>query len=70
VKNTRPEPGWVKLNTDGSSHGNPRFARGWGLIHDEIGNWIVEFACKVGVTTCFLTELWALRDAIVAISQL
>ena len=33
----RPSHGWVKLNTDGSSLGNPGPAGGGGVIHDEEG---------------------------------
>ena len=33
----KPRHGWVKLNTDGSSLGNPRLAGGGGLIRDEDG---------------------------------
>ncbi|KAL0012166.1 hypothetical protein SO802_007274, partial [Lithocarpus litseifolius] len=61
---SKPVNGWVKLNTDGSSLGNPGRAGGGGLIRDEEGNWIVGFACKIGSTTSFLAELWALRDGL------
>ena len=33
----KPRHGWVKLNTDGSSLGNPRLAGGGGLIREEDG---------------------------------
>ena len=60
----KPANGWVKLNTDGSSLGNPGQAGGGGLIRDEDGNWIVGIARKIGSTTSFLVELWALRDGL------
>lgn len=50
------------MNTDGSSLGNSGQAVGGGLIQDEEGNWIVGFVYKIGSTTRFLAELWALRD--------
>ncbi|KAL0013291.1 hypothetical protein SO802_000360 [Lithocarpus litseifolius] len=56
--------GWVKLNTDGSSLGNPGLAGGGGLIRDEEAKWIVNFAHKIGKTTSFIAELWALRDGL------
>lgn len=64
IRWTRLELGWVKLNTNDSSLGNPGFAGGGGLIRDENGNWIVGFARKVEVTTCFLAKLWAIRDGL------
>ena len=59
---SKPVNGWVKLNTDGSSLGNPGLATGWGLIKDEEGNWIVGFSYKIRKTTSFFAELWALSD--------
>ena len=64
VRWTKLDSGWVKLNTDGSSLGNPSIAGGGGLIRDDNGRWIVGFSCKIGVTTCFLAEMWALRDGL------
>jgi len=52
----------VKLNTDGSSMGNPGLVGGGGLIRDENGDWIVGFARNIGITTSFQAELWAIRD--------
>lgn len=54
----RPIQGWMKLNTDGSSLGNPRIARDGGVVRDEHGNWIVGFLRKIGRTTSYLAELW------------
>ena len=54
----------MKLNTDGSSLGNPGIAGGGGLIRDDYGRWIVGFSRRIGVTSCFLAELWALRDGL------
>lgn len=62
IKWERPARGWVKLNTDGSSLGNPSLAGGGGVIQDEEGNWIVGFARNIGITTSFQAELWGLRD--------
>ena len=64
IRWTKPDSGWFKLNTDGSSLNNLGIARGGGLIRDDNGSWIVGFARKVGVTTCFLAELWALQDGL------
>ena len=64
IKWERPARGWVKLNTDGSSLGNPGLAGGVGVIQDEEGNWIVGFARNIGITTSFQAELWGLRDGL------
>ena len=61
----RPSHGWVKLNTDGSSLGNPGPAGGGGVIRDEEGAWIVGFARNIGITSSYLAELWASRDGLV-----
>ena len=53
----RPIQGWMKLNTDGSSLGNPRIARGGGVVRDEYANWIVGFSRKIGRTTSYVAEL-------------
>ena len=53
----RPNQGWMKLNTDGSSLGNPEFAGGGGVVRDEHGNWIVGFSRKIGRTTSYVVEL-------------
>ena len=59
---SKPTYGWAKLNMDGSFLGNLSIAGGGGLIHDEEGKWITGFASKIGLTTSFIAELWALRD--------
>ena len=60
----RPNRGWHKLNTDGSSLGNPGLASGWGILRNEVGGWIRAFIRKIGLTTSFVAELWALRDGL------
>lgn len=35
----RPRNGWVKLNTDGASRGNPGRAAASGVLRDEFGGW-------------------------------
>ncbi|KAK9271694.1 hypothetical protein L1049_002057 [Liquidambar formosana] len=55
-----PPPAWVKLNTDGSSRGNPGESAGGGLLRDDVGNWIVGFGVNIGVCSVFGAEFWAL----------
>ena len=60
----RPPKNWVKLNTNGSSLGNPGLVGGGGLLHNTNGEWMKGFARATGVTTSATTELWALCDGI------
>ena len=48
-----------------SSLGNSGLAGGGGVIRDEIGNWVVGFSRRIGVTSSFEAELWALRDGLI-----
>ena len=65
VRWSKPVSGWVKLTTDGSSLGNPGLAGGRALIRDKAGNWVMGFARKIGKTTSFIVELWALHDGLI-----
>ena len=59
----------MKLNTDGSSLGNPGLAGAGGLIRDGNRSWVVGFARKIGVASSLLAELWALRDELLLCLQ-
>lgn len=60
----RPPRGWIKLNTDGSSLGNLGTAGGGGLVRDDSGQWLAGFSQRIGITSSFMAELWALRDGL------
>ena len=64
VRWERPEQGKLKLNTDGSAQGNVGLAGGGGVLRDDQGNWVLGYSRKIGRTTSFLAELWALRDGL------
>nr|POF23119.1 putative ribonuclease h protein [Quercus suber] len=53
---------WSKLNSDGSSIGNPGKAGGGGLIRNDKGEWLKGYARNVGFSTSVTVELWALHD--------
>nr|AID60103.1 hypothetical protein [Brassica napus] len=53
-----PENGWVKLNTDGASRGNPGLATAGGALRDEEGKWIGGFSLNIGICSAPLAELW------------
>ena len=61
VKWDRPGIGWMKLNTDGLSLGNPGSAGGGGVIRDYFERWVAGFSRKISITTSLLAELWAIR---------
>ncbi|CAL9225099.1 unnamed protein product [Arabidopsis halleri] len=48
----RPGEGWVALNTDGASRGNPGLATvatAAGVIRDSDGLWLGGFALNIGI---------------------
>ncbi|CAA7049015.1 unnamed protein product [Microthlaspi erraticum] len=55
---TRPGLGWVKLNTDGASRGNPGLATAGGVLRDDSGQWRRGFALNIGICSALLAELW------------
>ena len=54
----------TKLNSNGSSMGNPGRVGEGGIIWDSNGDWVSGYARAIGHTTNVATELWALRDGI------
>lgn len=48
---TKPAANWFKLNTDGSSLGNPWRASGGGLVRNDRGMWIASFTRNIGKAT-------------------
>lgn len=61
----KPAEGWVTMNTDGASHGNPGQATAGGVIRDEHGSWLVGFALNIGVCSAPLAELWGVYYGLV-----
>lgn len=61
IRQERPRSNWRKLNTDGSSLGNQGLVERGGMISDEMGNWMVGFPRRIGVTSSSEAELWGLR---------
>ena len=66
----KPRDGWLALNADGSAAGSSGMAGGRGLIRDGNGDWVIGFARKIGTTTSFMVELWALRDGLLLCLQI
>ena len=64
IKWVVPPLGWFKLNTDGSSLGNPGLAGGGGVIRNHVGDWMGGFSQAIGITTSVQAELRALKDGL------
>ncbi|KAL0352216.1 UNVERIFIED_CONTAM: putative ribonuclease H protein [Sesamum calycinum] len=54
-----PSPSWFKLNTDGSSFGNPGLAGAAGIIRDSAGHVHLAYQVALGTRTSVLAELIA-----------
>lgn len=50
-------PGWVKINTDGASKGNPGDAGCGGVIPGDDGGWLVGFMHHIGCCSALVAEL-------------
>ncbi|KAG7566501.1 Reverse transcriptase domain [Arabidopsis suecica] len=53
-----PAVGWLRINTDGASHGNPGLATAGGVLRDSEGNWCGGFALNIGRCSAPMAELW------------
>ncbi|KAF5461917.1 hypothetical protein F2P56_017977 [Juglans regia] len=62
VKWHRPRQGWVKLNTDGSSFGNPGTSGAGGVIRDEDGRLLLAYSVPLGLGTNNFAELRSLLE--------
>ena len=58
-----PEP-FIKLNTDGSSLGNPSLAGVGRLLHNSSGDWISGFSLHMGITSNNIAELGVDRQGL------
>ncbi|CAL1388604.1 unnamed protein product [Linum trigynum] len=55
-----PAKGWVMVNTDGASNGNPGPAGAGEVVRGPLGNWLGGFVAGIGSATAVLAELWAI----------
>ncbi|KAG7556791.1 Ribonuclease H domain [Arabidopsis suecica] len=56
---------WLKLSTDGASHGNPGPATAGGALRGEDGEWLGGFALNIGICSAPLAELWGVYYGLV-----
>ncbi|KAG7576302.1 Ribonuclease H domain [Arabidopsis thaliana x Arabidopsis arenosa] len=61
----KPGDGWVKLNTDGASRGNPGQATAGGVIRDGDGHWRGGFSLHIGICSAPMAELWGIYYGLV-----
>ncbi|KAL0012520.1 hypothetical protein SO802_007628 [Lithocarpus litseifolius] len=52
------------VNPKISALGNPGRAGCGGIIRNDLGDWLGGFSRCIGITTSFISELWALRDGL------
>ena len=69
VKWSKPQPGWVKLNTDSSMFGDPKKAGG-GVIQNSEGDWVVGFVKKFENVSSITAKLWAFKEGFLMAKQL
>jgi ribonuclease HI len=60
---TPPQPGWVKLNTDGSSRKHGRAGCG-GLIRGVDKEWLGGFVKNIGSCAALVAELWGVLEGL------
>ncbi|GLU17301.1 hypothetical protein SLE2022_336770 [Rubroshorea leprosula] len=66
---SKPHFPTIKLNTDGSSIGNPGLSGSGGIFRDSLGNWVLGYARNIGFSSPLAAELWAIRDGLVLAIQ-
>lgn len=64
IKWLTPKPGFIKLNIDGCSKGNPGPSGAGGIIRNEQGQMIIAFAMPLGNMSNNLAEAPALKNGI------
>ncbi|KAL9859811.1 putative RNA-directed DNA polymerase [Arabidopsis thaliana] len=54
----KPLIGWLTVNTDGASRGNPGLAAAGGVLRDHEGRWCGGFSLNIGRCSAPMAELW------------
>ncbi|GKV51783.1 hypothetical protein SLEP1_g58408 [Rubroshorea leprosula] len=55
-----PPVGWVKVNVDGSSKGNPGESAASAICRSSEGKWIFGCTTRIGFTNSFMAEVWGI----------
>ncbi|KAF7814031.1 cytochrome P450 71A1-like [Senna tora] len=61
---SKPKQGMIKLNTDGSSFGNPGMAGYGGIFRNEDGGWLCGYSGFIGIRTSMFAELTAIKHGL------
>ncbi|XP_060203027.1 uncharacterized protein LOC132631469 [Lycium barbarum] len=64
VKWNPPNNGWVKINSDGCSKGNPGLSGSGGVIRNHLGNLVMAYAMNLNIQTNNYAEAIALKSGI------
>lgn len=54
----------IKINTDGTTKGNPKLASAGCVLQDAQGKWIIGAARNLDITTLVTAELWAIYQGL------
>ncbi|KAE8707839.1 hypothetical protein F3Y22_tig00110372pilonHSYRG00098 [Hibiscus syriacus] len=61
---TPPEPGVLKLNTDGAINQSTMGAASGGISRNQTGDCIMSYSCHIGICSVLHAELWGLLDGL------
>lgn len=61
---TKPQPGWTKLNVDGSCSSATGLAGCGGLLRDQAGNWMTGFQYRIGCCSPEVAEAWGILQGL------
>ncbi|KAK1412937.1 hypothetical protein QVD17_34558 [Tagetes erecta] len=64
-----PNPGWIKLNTDGSSRGNPGQSSYGGIIRNNHGGLICGYMGRLGYCVSLASEIWGIMRGLRLIKE-
>lgn len=65
-----PSPGWVKLNTDGSSLGNPGQSSYGGLIRNNNGCWVGGYVGNIGYNMSLTAEICGIMKGLYLVKEM
>lgn len=60
----KPRQGWIKVNSEGASRGNPGLAAAGGVLRDGKDDWVDGFVANLGISTAPAAELWGIVHGI------
>ncbi|XVE84839.1 hypothetical protein DITRI_Ditri17bG0044900 [Diplodiscus trichospermus] len=66
---SRPQPGFLKFNVDGSALGKLGLAGIGGVLRDSLASWFIVFSKLVGTANSNVAELLAIKEAMIIYSK-